>query len=165
MIVSGFNMKRDITPFVPHEGRRHAIPATITSRAKRIDLLPIRRLQRKLSTTDLFPSQFGGRRCSSAPIFARQRLESMDACRSAGGSLRERRLHLFWARCSGFSIGLTWSFPKSDFHCKGVGLQPMALILDYPGCIVPGPQRAGCKEPSVDDADEPRHDGKSIYVE
>jgi hypothetical protein len=61
MIRSGFNMKRDITPFSPHVASRHVIPATITSSAKRIDLFPISRLQENLRTTDLFPSQPGSR--------------------------------------------------------------------------------------------------------
>src|SRR5262245_56297494 len=56
MIRSGFNMKRDITPFSPHAASRHVIPATIASSAKCIDLFPIPRLQQSLSITDPFPS-------------------------------------------------------------------------------------------------------------
>src|SRR6516164_6550368 len=40
MIRSGFNMKRDITPFSPHAASRNVIPATIISSAKRIDIFP-----------------------------------------------------------------------------------------------------------------------------
>src|SRR5215813_15477977 len=61
MIRSGFNMKRDNTPFSPLAASRHVIPATIPSSASCIDLFPSPRLQKTLSATNPFPSQSGGR--------------------------------------------------------------------------------------------------------
>src|SRR5262249_1185472 len=75
MIRSGFNMKRDNTPFSPLAASRHVIPATITSSASCIDLFPSPRLQQTLSATNPFPSQSGGRYAAG--------LESMHACRPA----------------------------------------------------------------------------------
>jgi hypothetical protein len=92
-------MKRDITSFSPHVASRHVIPATITSRARCIDLFPIPRLEQNVSTTDLFLPNPGD--CHDSPSYAgistpiqrslrisfspRQYAEGEHSCQAVGG--------------------------------------------------------------------------------